>query len=155
MNLRRVVLSTIMALVLIAPFAPAQADVVLTGDDRKDPCQQMRYWQDQMTKNPSSFSEANLEVNYANACALTYTPANLDARCDAYLAAASAADAVLKVGMSQLPRLRAIYLGEAIAAYSLAGIDCGEANRPQILLDYLEAGMDRNKDSLWSLLKNP
>jgi hypothetical protein len=158
MNVRRALFSIIMALVLIAPFAPVRADVVLRGADRVDPCQQMLFWQDQMTKDPSLWSSmADLDLNYANACARTYDWFhNPGATCDAYLVAASAADVVVKRWwMRAPPRQMAIFLVDAIYAYSSAYSTCKLAHRPQILVDALEAASNKETDALDSLLKAP
>jgi hypothetical protein len=169
MNLRRLVLSTIMALVLIVPFAPARADVLLTGGNRQDPCEQMRYRQDRMTKNLSdlvsvtdtarmdALSNARLVVDYANACARTYSFVLVDEVCDAELIEASAADVAVEIVKKYMGPDDELTLLDAVdrayGAYVDASTSCKFINRPKILLDAIEAAEHKDFDYLFSLLK--
>lgn len=169
MNVRRALFSVIMALVLLAPFAPVRADVVLKGD-RVDPCQQLHYWQNQPIAStdatPSTWILAYLQdevlhkalVKTANACAATYDSNNdPGGACDAYIVAASADEAYVKFqksfGLAAL--VIVTELGEATNGYQMALTECRLANRPKILLDAIKAARDKNRDSLASLLKKP
>jgi hypothetical protein len=145
MNVRRALLSIIMALVLIAPFAPVRADVVLRGD-RVDPCQRMRDWQAQVSQDPSNQTALRILVQVAEACAETLR--NKDLLCDAYLLVAHTAEVVAKLETDSFSKVQQAM--HAYNAYAAAVVTCSGKSSHNYIDDQLAW-----YDFIESLLKKP